>query len=185
MMKEIFIPMNIIGKEKSLFIIWILLVLMGSLLGVLFTFLITKDWSANTITIIKNGSFYLISISFATALIADLFSSLILEKKEYLKEGKENKILFFENKIITIVLLVFLIAIMAVGYASLSKSDSPNFTIYVVQGVSYLFTIFLGVYSFGLKYSYLHEDMLEQVIERVDKLKNSNSNKDIKGRPLK
>lgn len=177
-------PLHIIGMEKSLFFIWIMLVLFGSSLGILFTYLLTQNWTQNTLDVLQQGSIYLISVSFSTALIADLFSSLILDIKERAKQVEAKEILFFENKIITIVILIFLIAIMATGYASLLKDDTPVFTIYCLQIISYLMTILLGIYTFGLKYSSLHEEDIEELIaKRVTSLKNApKKDQDSRGR---
>ncbi len=183
--QNIFLPLEIIKKELSLFVVWIFLVLFGSLLGIVFTFLITEDWSMNLCNILYQGSLFLISISFATAMIADLFSSLILDNKEYTLREKQSEILFFENKVITIVVLIFLIAIMATSYAALLNEDTPDFTVYRVQITSYIVTIFLGVYAFGLKYSYLHEDDMIAIVEdEVLSMKKSKKLKDSKGRKL-
>lgn len=179
-------PLKIINMEGSLFAIWLILVLFGSLLGVLFTYLVTTDWCLNTLDILNQGSFYLISISFATAIIADLFSSLILDKKEYATSDKKNDdILFFEHKILTIVAYIFLIAVMANGYAAHLNDETPPFTKYFLQIFSYMLTIVLGIYSFGLKYSFLHEeDMIAAIDEEVEQMQQANKSKDSKGRQL-
>jgi len=171
--------------EKSLFFIWLLLVFLGSLLGILFTYLVTTNWWCTSINTLNQGSLYLISISFASAMIADLFSSLIVDTKAFSKDTTITEILFFENKIIVIVVFIFLIAVMASSYAGLLNEETPSFTIYTLQICSYCLTMLLGIYTFGLKYSYLHEsDMLEMIQFEVMDMKQSNKKKDSKGRKL-
>lgn len=184
--ETIFAPFQIIKMEKSLFFIWLILVLLGSSLGIFFTYLLVNDWEKNTLDIFSQGSLYLISISFSTALIADLLSSLILDMKEQIQLNEPKEILFFENKIITIVLLIFLIAIMSIGYAALLEENAPQFTKFELQISLYMLAVLLGIYAFGLKYSSLHEEDIQELVEnRIDVLKKGkNKDLDSKGRLL-
>lgn len=178
-------PLQIIWRERTLFFIWILLVFAGSSLGVIFTYFVSLNFESTLLNHLQKGNIYLISISLVAAFISDLLASLLLEYKEK-KEGEKKEIYFIEQKIILIVLFIFLLAIMASIFTNIDNQQILNKD--VIENLQYKFyvlTLLLGIYAFCLKHTSLYPDDFKKFIsKRTAVLQNANPSQDSEGNQL-
>jgi len=180
-------PLQILYKEKTLFFIWFTLVFIGSSLGLVFSYLVSLDFSISLHNNLEKGNIYLISISLVAAFISDLLANLLLEYTEKQDHNSEKKDIWFINeKIILIILFIFLMAIMASIFTNIDNHNKINeYVIYDLQCIFYIISIMLGIYAFCLKHAKLHpEDFIVFQKKRTVMLENSDPHTDSEGNKL-
>lgn len=174
-------------ERKNSFLYLGFLVFAGSLLGVIFSYLTSLDFESTISSHLLKGNIYLISITLVAAFISDLLASLLLEYNENKNAiGEEKEIWFIEQKLILIVLFIFLMAIMASIFTNIDNGQKINDE--VISGLQlklYIVTVVLGIYAFCLKHAKLHpEDFIKFQKTQTQRLDNSNPDTDSEGNQL-
>lgn len=150
-MKNLFKPFCVIGKIFSLFIMWFILILLFSHLGV-----IIGAFSNNLPTSLSTGSGYLIAITLLATSIAPTFSEILIN---YFN-GAKNR--FLSYKLPMTVISIFIIVIMSSIYSNLLiniKQNNPLRMQIIFWGISLLFTIYL----FCLQHLHLFGDEFDEL----------------------
>lgn len=159
MLKAYLTPLHLIKKEKVLFGIWFVFIIVFGSAGV-FASIINQDWSyCALLKHIHSGTFYIVSLTLVATYFSDLLSDIYLQKDA---KSKKYRDLFHEYKIISFIVAIVLFFIIALIYPGIEKGTSTSdFSIYWFQFGVFLITAFLGAYIFSLKHVYLHQKEME------------------------
>lgn len=157
-MLNLFKPLSIISKIKSIFLLWLIFTIGIGLIGVILT--ISLNFSGTTWTaIMKSGSFYSIGIAMCSSFVSVFLINIIKNRKI---------ILFASYKMVCVGFGTVLMIFMASYYSSLMAGNSHSNKI---QYIMYSLSVFLCTYSFCVEHLEQHyedyKDLDDSAVENI------------------
>lgn len=158
------IPYEIFIREKITFIIWFLLILLGSLAGLIALSGNEKPF----INYLLSGSFYIASISLATSFIYEI--SIYLLDKFRNKEEMDSS---FPIQILSLIVCVILIFYATTGFKNVAYLSDCQKNAYIeenYQFITYIITLFFCIYIYSVNRLKQYPELLE-FLNSTDKAK--------------
>lgn len=156
------VPLEIFERESYSFAIWLILILVGSLAG-----LISLLGSKNPLTLFMlSGSFYITIISLTSTFIYDIaIGFLDMHRNNDKTDGT------FPLQIGLLVIFVVMIFISAILFKNIIQTSPTTTIINYNQVYFYIGTILIGVYAYSINRLRNYPDLLKQVafIDKVNK----------------